>query len=178
MEQLRGHRHHRDDRAQHGVGVSHHLHALADREGAWVILITTAIKSSDNKLDFHFAHTLKDGTAPTVNDLTTYKQMFEHFEKEMRDESLASVMPSERYPLQKLNLGYTLRQEHPTINVFALRPSTDVVNFNTRRYIILYRMAQVFSEHFDNSRGPRPEDIDELKHGGLGYPTNNLKGKT
>lgn len=136
-----------------------------------MILITTAIKSSDNKLDFHFAHTLKDGTAPTVNDLTTYKQMFEHFEKEMREETLASAMPSERYPLQKLNLGYTLRQEHPNINVFALRPSTDVVNFNTRRHIILYRMAQVFSEHLDGGRGPQPKEIDEMRQGGFGYPT-------
>lgn len=153
------------------------LKKMAGREGAWVVLITTSIKNSDNKLDFHFAHTLKDGTAPTVNDLTTYKQMFEHFEREMREESLASVMPSERYPLHKLNLGYTLCQEHPYINVFALRPSTDVVNFNTRRHIILYRMAQLFSEHFDNSCGPRPEDIDEMKRGGFGYIETNKETK-
>lgn len=148
------------------------LKEITNREGSWVILITTAIKSSDNKLDFHFAHTMEGGVASTVDDLATYQQMFSHFEREMREESLTSVMPSERYPLQKLNLGYTLRREYnPTANVFVLRPSSEVVNFNVRRHIILYRMAQVFSEHFDGGRGPQPKEIDEMRQGGFGYPT-------
>lgn len=139
-------------------------------EGTWTIVFTSHVKNSVNPIDFHFIDTLKDGTNSTVADMTAYESFYEAFATAMNDGfGLSTMNRSPRYPLLKKNIGYTIRKDNPNANVFVLRPSSELMNFNTNKLAIAYEMAQLISEHFDNSRGLRPEDVEELKRGGFGF---------
>lgn len=130
----------------------------------WVIVFDEHMKNSVNPTDFHFANTLKDGTASTVVDVEEYNRFTESFSAIMKDEfSLETTAPSQRYPLLKKNVGYYVREKHPNTNVFVLRPSSELMNFNPRRLAVAWRMAMLVSEHLDDGRGMTDEDWNDLK---------------
>ena len=143
---------------------------IMEGQPGWVIIFDEHLKNSVNPADFHFSDKLKDGTASTVSDAEEYKRFTDSFTALMKEEfSLETTAPSKRYPLLKKNLGYTIRQEHPDTNVFVLRPSSELINFNTRKLAIAYRMALLISEHLDNGRGMNEEDCKDLKATTGGY---------
>ena len=140
------------------------------KEGSWVIIITEHLKTRENQTDFHFACTQKDGGNATVNDLTSYQALFNQFEAAMKEDfGLESTMSSSRYPLLKKNLGYKIREKKPNANVFVLRPSSELVNFNDRKLAIAYRMARIISEQLDDNRGIQSGDVADFKETGFGY---------
>ncbi len=150
------------------------LKALAPSEDSWVILFTTVIKSSVNTFDYNFVDAKKDGGDSTVHDQQRYQQVFQAFDKMMQsDYRLASSLNTPRYPLRKSNLGYQLKKEGLGCNTFVIRPSCDVVNFDSKNLIYAYRMAMLFSEYFDNGKGIEDEDIKDFKQGGFGYRVND-----
>ena len=70
--------------------------------------------------------------------------LFEQFTETMKSEfSLTSMLRSPRYPLLKKNLGYKIRKDIANANVFVLRPSSELMNFNDRKLAIAYRMAAI-----------------------------------
>ena len=89
------------------------------------------------------------------------------------DFSLTSMLRSPRYPLLKKNLGYKIRKDIANANVFVLRPSSELMNFNDRKLAIAYRMATVISQQIDGGRGIQPDDIKDFKETGFGY--NDVK---
>ena len=82
---------------------------------------------------------------------------------------LDTMCRSMRYPLLKRNLGYVIRNDCQKTNVFVLRPSSELINFNSNKLAIAYQMSRLISDHFDGSRGPLSEDVANLKQGGFGY---------
>ena len=139
-------------------------------EASWVIIITEHLKTKENQTDFHFAYSQKGGANTTINDMETYQQLFERFDAAMKtDFGLDSVIASPRYPLLKKNLGYTIRKDIANANVFVLRPSSELVNFNDRKLAIAYRMATVISQQLDGGRGIQPDDVKDFKETGFGY---------
>jgi len=142
----------------------------ADESVKWVIIFVTHVKNSDNTVDFHFSAARKNGLDCTVEDLDTYKRFTERFTDLMKREfELDTVAPSGRHPLLKKNLGYEIRKRRPGTNVFVLRPSSELMNFNTHKLAIAYRMALLISEQFDNGRGMTADDCADFKKGGLGF---------
>jgi uncharacterized protein YxeA len=141
------------------------------QEGAsWVIIITEHLKTKENQTDFHFAYSQKSGANATINDMEAYQHLFEQFDAAMKtDFGLDSVIASPRYPLLKKNLGYTILKDIAEVNVFVLRPSSELVNFNDRKLAIAYRMASVISQQLDGGRGIQPDDIKDFKETGFGY---------
>ena len=141
------------------------------QEGAsWVIIITEHLKTKENQTDFHFAYSQKGGANATINDMEAYQHLFEQFDAAMKtDFGLDSVIASPRYPLLKKNLGYTIRKDIAEVNVFVLRPSSELVNFNDRKLAIAYRMASVISQQLDGGRGIQPDDVKDFKETGFGY---------
>lgn len=140
----------------------------------WVIVVVEQLKTSNNQVDFHFNDCRKDGSDPTVAAQETYQRFRDSFASLMNDEfGLSTMNRSPRYPLMKKNIGYTIRKDNPNANVFVLRPSSELMNFNANKLAIAYEMAQLISEHFDNGRGPRPDDVEELKWGGFGFPNED-----
>ena len=140
------------------------------QEASWVIIITEHLKTKENQTDFHFAYSQKGGSNATINDVETYQQLFEQFDAAMKtDFGLDSVIASPRYPLLKKNLGYTIRKDIADVNVFVLRPSSELVNFNDRKLAIAYRMASVISQQLDGGRGIQPDDVKDFKETGFGY---------
>ena len=141
----------------------------ADESVRWVIIFDEHAKNSANTADFHFSATRKNGLDSTIEDQDTYKRFIERFTDLMKDEfALDTVAPSQRYPLKKKNLGYEIRKRRPGTNVFVLRPSSELMNFNTHKLAIAYRMALLISEQFDNGRGMTADDCADFKKTGPG----------
>ena len=139
-------------------------------EASWVIIITEHLKTKENQTDFHFANAQKTGMETTINRIETYQNLFEQVDAAMRtDFGLDSVISSSRYPLLKKNLGYTIRKDISNANVFVLRPSSELVNFNDRKLAIAYRMASIISQQLDGGRGIDPDDVKDFKETGFGY---------
>ena len=140
------------------------------QDGSWVIIITEHLKTKENQTDFHFAYSQKGGANATINDMEAYQHLFDKFDATMKaDFGLESVIASPRYPLLKKNLGYAIRKDIANTNVFVLRPSSELVNFNDRKLAIAYRMASVISQQLDGGRGIQPDDIKDFKETGFGY---------
>lgn len=139
-------------------------------DGSWVIIFTEHLRTKDNQVDFHFADCLKDGSVSTVSDQNTFMRLFEQFTETMKSEfSLTSMLRSPRYPLLKKNLGYKIRKDIANANVFVLRPSSELMNFNDRKLAIAYRMAAIISHQLDSARGIQEKDVEDFKETGFGY---------
>lgn len=140
------------------------------QEGSWLIVFTEHLRTKDNQVDFHFADCLKDASASTISDQDAYQLLFHQFAEGLKSEfALESAFRSPRYPLLKKNLGYTIRKSHPNSNVFVLRPSSELVNFNDRKLAIAYRMAAIISQQLDGGRGIQEKDVLDFKETGFGY---------
>ena len=139
-------------------------------DGSWVIIIAEHLKTLENTTDFHFADCLKDGSSSTVNDQNAFMRLCELFTETMKsDFSLTSMLRSPRYPLLKKNLGYKIRKDIANANVFVLRPSSELMNFNDRKLAIAYRIASIISQQLDDGRGIQPDDVKDFKNTGFGY---------
>ena len=139
-------------------------------DNSWVIIFTEHLKTKDNQVNFHFADCLKDGSASTVSDQDTFMRLFEQFTETMKgDFLLTSMLRSPRYPLLKKNLGYKIRKDIANANVFVLRPSSELMNFNDRKLAIAYRMAAIISQQLDGARGIQEKDVKDFKETGFGY---------
>lgn len=142
-------------------------------DSSWVIIFTEHLRTKDNQADFHFADCLKDGSVSTVSDQNTFMRLFEQYTETMKDEfSLTSMLRSPRYPLLKKNLGYKIRKDIANANVFVLRPSSELMNFNDRKLAIAYRMATIISQQLDGGRGIQEKDVEDFKETGFGYSKN------
>ena len=62
-----------------------------------------------------------------------------------------------------------IMQEGMACNAFVLRPSSHLMNFDTRRMVVALRMAQVISQQLDDGRGVREADVKDFATTGFGY---------
>jgi voltage-gated potassium channel len=146
------------------------LREMATGEDSWVILFTAHIKSSMNKVDFHFADARKDGSYSTVRQQTAYQELLRQLDEMLqKDYALKSDLHSQRFPLTENNLGYRLRKENIVCNTFVVRPSCDIINFDSRSLLIAYRIASIISQHLDGGRGIQEKDVNDFKDTCFGY---------
>ena len=150
------------------------IKSLNSGAGSWVIMIAAHLKHSENRDDFHFAYSKKDGTAPTVDDVATYGRFLTRFNEVMgQGLGMTAVDASPRFPFVSKNLAYRLRdKEGMECNVFALRPSTELMIFDAKKMLYAYSMAGVISEVFDDGKGIEPADVDDFATTGFGYAEN------
>ena len=140
------------------------------QDGSWVIIFTEHLKNSVNQVDFHLTESLKDGSQSTISNQQQYAQFCDAFALMVKSEfGFETALNSTRYPLLKKNLGYTIREKHPDSNVFVLRPSSELMNFDDRKLVIAFRMAQLISEQLDARKGITDDDVIDLKETGFGY---------
>ena len=152
------------------------LNELIQGENSWVIIFTEHLKTSVNQYDFHLAETLKDGSQSTISNEQQYAQFCDAFASMMKGEfGFETALHSSRYPLMKKNLGYTIRKDHPDRNAFVLRPSSELMNFDDRKLLIAFRMAQIISEQLDNGKGITDDEVKDLKETGFGYQEKELR---
>ena len=150
------------------------IRALVTGDDCWVILFTAHIKNSNNPIDFHFASARKDGTNSTIINELLYQQLCQRFDEIMLgDYELKSDLQSTRYPLTKNNLGYKLSKQGIRCNTFVLRPSCDIINFDNRKLLVAFRIAQLLSEVLDGNRGIKDEDVADLSDSCFGYQEKN-----
>ena len=143
---------------------------VTKKQDSWVIIMADHLKNSDNIVDFHFTDNLQDGTQPTVKDREKFRTLYEKFSATMKEElSLNSELGSKRYPLLKKNLAYRLQAEGVESNAFVLRPSSSLMNFNAKKLVIAFRMAQVISIVLDNEKGIDTDSAKDLATPAFGY---------
>ncbi len=145
------------------------LKEAASKDGAWVIIVTTHLKTTENTSDFHFAASLKNGEGFTVNNQDAYNEFLKEFEQTMKERyGMETQTESARYPLLGKNLAYRIN----AANSFVLRPSTELINFNTRKLTVAYIMAQIIGQHFDPGHTMTPEDKNDLMSKAFGFSEN------
>ncbi len=146
------------------------LRSLVTSDDHWIVLFTTQVKNSSNPHDFHFADARKDGSDSTVTNQPLYQQLCQRFDELMQNEyNLSSDLHSQRYPLTKNNLGYKVRQQGIRCNVFVLRPSSDIVNFDSRNLLVAFRIAILFQNLLDADKGINVTDVQDLGTASYGY---------
>lgn len=151
------------------------LDKVIQGENSWVIIFTEQLKTSINQYDFHLAETLKDGSQSTISNEQQYAQFCNGFVSMVKSEfGFETALNSSRYPLLRKNLGYTIRKSHPDSNVFVLRPSSELMNFDDRKLLIAFRMAQLISEQLDGNKGITDNDVKDLKMTGFGYQEQRI----
>lgn len=125
------------------------LKMLAEsNDSPWVIVVTEHIKNSSNNVDFHFGDKDKAGKRTIVIDTELYDKLFNVFSDVMRKELQLEAVKTARYPNLKNNLLYRLQDDKafPQFNGFVLRPSSQLMTFDSRRLLIAFRMAQVIAD--------------------------------
>ena len=147
------------------------LKSLIKGDDAWAIFFTAHLKNSQNKFDFHFSATKKDGSDSTVSQQDIYEQLCQQLSQMLeKDYELTCDLRSQRYPTTKNFLGYKLKREgKPTCNCFVLRPSCDMVSFDDRRLLVAYRIAEIISLQLDNGKGMESDDVEDFENNTFGY---------
>ncbi len=159
-----------DEKQKHRDDFLGDVEKAAQSEGAWVIVITEHLKTQENQVDFHLAEALKDGSQSTISNEQQYAQFCDAFASMVKDAfGFETALHSSRYPLMKKNLGYTIRKDRPDRNVFVLRPSSELMNFDDRKLLIAFRMAQLITEQLDGGKGIDDDDVKDFKETGFGY---------
>jgi hypothetical protein len=146
------------------------IKTYAAGEDSWVILLVEHQKSDVNTFDFHFASEQRDGECTTVKDSVAYNALYEAFSTMVETEFNMQCTPqSVRYPLQKKNVGYHLQREGLNANIFVLRPSTQLVNFENNKMVVALRMAQIISEQLDGGKGIERGDVEDFATPAFGF---------
>lgn len=150
------------------------IHALGGAKDSWVIILADHLKNGENTFDLHFASALNDGTGQTVQNTALYKALYEALSTMAAGEFGMPCTPqSARYPLLKKNVAYRLQREGLQGNVFVLRPSTQLVNFEDNKLLVALRMAQVISRQLDGAKGISEKDIADFATPGYGFMETN-----
>lgn len=149
------------------------LKKLTSGNQSWAVVFAMHIKNKSNSTDLHFSHALKDGSNSTVNPdmINRYNTFYNELKTLMKEEyGLESSEPnSVRYRLEQRNIAYKIKENSPSGNIFALRPSTQLINLNSNKKLIAFRMAQVISACFDDNHGIVENDLKDLKSGKYTY---------
>lgn len=146
------------------------LQEVTSQEGAWVILVADHVKNESNAADLHFSSNNKTQSMPTVEDKDAFEALLNNIDTSLAKEfNLTSKLHSCRYPLLKKNILYHLQEMGCKCNGFAMRPSSHLVNFDSRKLAVAYQLSQILSTTLDNSKGISEEDIQYLSATGFGY---------
>lgn len=146
------------------------IKALADKKDSWVIVLADHQKNEENIFDLHFASALKDGSQSTVKDTVAYEALYETLSVAVADEfGLVCTPKSERYPLKKKNAAYHLQRMGLEGNIFVLRLSTQLVNFEENKLVVAMRIAQVMSQLLDDGKGIWADDTKDFATPAFGF---------
>lgn len=149
------------------------LKQLVNEDQSWTIVLAMHIKNRSNPTDFHFGHALKDGSCSTLNEdkIQSYESFYKEFADIMKEEYglVSSESNSIRYRLEPRNIAYRIHEFNPNNNVFVLRPSIQLMNLNSNKLLLAYRMACVISKAFDGDKGILEKDLEDLKSGRFGF---------
>lgn len=145
------------------------IHELTDGHlNSWVFVMCESIKNSTNTADLHLATNNSKGDKPTIKDDETYDKLFDTL-KTLYDEMNLQCVNTLRYPLLKNNLLYRLQdKEGIKCNGVVMRPSSEIVNFDSRSLLIAYRMAEAIGKSLSVAHGIADKDLVTLK-AGFGY---------
>lgn len=144
------------------------IHNMIDgKDNPWVFVACASIKNKDNTVDMHIATNNRKNDKSTIHDTQTYNKLFNSF-KDLFESMNMECVKTQRYPLLQKNLVYRIHgQEDIHCNGVVLRPSSEIINFDNRSELIIFRLAEVMSQCLGTS-GILDQDLLEMKPG-YGY---------
>lgn len=138
-------------------------------EGDYCFDYEREVLTWDSRMDFS-VYDEDDNEIFHTEDMGDFELWGERDEELMQNEyNLSSDLHSQRYPLTKNNLGYKVRQQGIRCNVFVLRPSSDIVNFDSRNLLVAFRIAILFQNLLDADKGINVTDVQDLGTASYGY---------
>lgn len=146
------------------------LAAKANGKRPWLILCCSQIKNNMNTADFHFTDLDKKNTNSTIIDSELYDRLFDHFQDTFKNDMGFETIKSTRYPHAATNLFYFLKKHNflTDYNGFALRPSSEIMAFDSRKLVIAFKMAKVINDVLCPDGGICDIDREGLS-AGFGY---------
>jgi voltage-gated potassium channel len=142
-------------------------------KGKWVINLQSAIRSSRNKVDFHFIYDNRDHNKPSVENVKDVEKLIaavnEAFSKAPFDDAPHIAQQSELYRLNTKNIAYKVRETSEGTNFFHIRIASNLINMDLRRSVVMYILADRIRQAFVPQQPLREEDKRELQSNGYGY---------
>ena len=171
------------------------LEDFAKREDHWLIFVSTSI-NLEGQPDIHFTNSKAGGKDCTVKDLEIYNTLVETIATCMQEQFNLEASTSVRYPFEKAFVGYRMksllnsvmgnsglgdftRNElnlYPSLNVLKLNVSSDVVIRDSRKVVIMYKLAQCINKALGGT-GMREEDVTDFETAGYGYSYSDEEKK-
>lgn len=148
------------------------LNRLLDSEDKWVFTILAASGGSEPAYptQLHFTYGAKKGDETyddpdiTLNDVQTFKVMYDEFERLLQDKYGLSS-DRQRYHTNA-NAGYFARHLRHKVNAVALRIAWSVTCRDNRAIQLAQDLAQAINRHINHTDNP---DVSELKVKDIGY---------
>ncbi len=148
------------------------LNRLLDSEDKWVFTILAASGGSEPAYptQLHFTYGAKKGDETyddpdiTLNDIPTFKVMYDEFERLLQDKYGLSS-DRQRYHTNA-NAGYFARHLRHKVNAVALRIAWSVTCRDNRAIQLAQDLAQAINRHINHTDTP---DVPELKVKDIGY---------
>ena len=139
----------------------------------WIINIQSAVRSSRNKVDFHFIYDNRDRNKPSVEKVADVEKLLaavnEAFSKAPFDDEPHIAEQSALYRLSKNNIAYKLREKSEGTNIFHIRVASSLINMDLRRSVAMYILADRIRQAFAPQQEMREVDKQELQSKGYGY---------
>ena len=148
------------------------LKSLCTDEDSWLIFCFTSImNNTTNTEEFHFSCSMPGGKSPSVteNKKTIYNELVSKFQQMVKEEFDMSAVHSTRYVLSKPFVGYKLKEQGAEFNAFLFHTGGHVVVEDSRKQIILFRMAETIKSVLDPEHIIEESDLNDLMTPRSGY---------
>ena len=144
------------------------LKGLCKDEGSWCICILGYLKHQDSKCDIHLAHALADGSGSTIIQEEDFRVLLSKLQYNMNKNFKIILNESNLFPLIKedstsfRNIGYKLQEDGCKCNVFTLRISSYIMQYDARLHSIIFQLAKTIHDVIEPQHLLTEENITDM----------------
>lgn len=162
----------REEGNEHQKMFMEDLERISSREGSWVIPFAFCIGPKTRTHKIHLPYSLVkgdkgfDNKGNTLEDVATYKSMFDEMNKTLTEQYQAPCDSNDYYPVIASNLCYKLSCP----NCFMFRAECHVLYFSSQRYNILRTISEILKKHLEpDTEFEVPREMRVVGKGCFGY---------
>jgi len=143
------------------------LESLAKVEGSWIICLLSHVPNQNSQVDIHVSHSLSDGSCSTIlSDQSKYDELVKTMNSNLQEELQLSVEETDLFPLVKRgtfrNLAYKLHDDGCRCNVFTLRVSSHLMEFDTRMRVAQFILSKTIHDVLEPEHRLLPKEIEDM----------------
>ena len=145
-------------------------------EGKWVIVCMERVKNSRNTMDISLVDNSREGDQPTVDDVEGLTRLIDELNRLFHlppydAENVREVAHNVLFPIGKRNITRVIRQEldAPHTNAVVMNLDSHMINFDIRRSVSVYLIAEAIRKTIAPESRATDEDIHKFAQPGSGY---------